>query len=105
MTALVAVLLLAGLPGQGGFAHRGFAPHFDLGDRLSISGTITEFEARNPHVYLHIDGTEGDPQTQTLNVLIERKDPKFYTRNFLPISLDYAPSNVEIARFDCTPEV
>ena len=45
------------------------------------------------------------PQTQTLNVLIERKDPKFHTRNFLPISLDYAPSNVEIARFDCTPEV
>ena len=64
VTALVAVLLLAGLPGQGGFAHHGFAPHFDPGDRLSISGTITEFEARNPHVYLHIDGTEGDGQSQ-----------------------------------------
>ena len=46
-----------------------------------------------------------DPQTQTLNVLIERKDPKFHTHNFLPISLDYAPSDVEIARFDCTPEI
>ena len=41
-----------------------FAPHFDSNDTLSVSGTITEFEARNPHVYLRIDGTEGDGQSQ-----------------------------------------
>ncbi len=46
-----------------------------------------------------------DPETQTLNVLIERRDPKFFTRDFLPISLDYAPSDVEIAHFGCVPEV
>ena len=58
------VLSLAAIPGTGGFAHHSFAPHFDSNDTLSVSGTITEFEARNPHVYLRIDGTEGDGQTQ-----------------------------------------
>ena len=56
--------MLAVFPGTGAFAHHSFAPHFDSNDTLSVSGTITEFEARNPHVYLHIDGTEGDAQTQ-----------------------------------------
>ena len=46
-----------------------------------------------------------DAETQTLNVLIERTDPKFFTRDFLPISIDYAPSDVEIAHFGCVPEV
>ena len=60
----IGVSLVLLLPGTGGFAHHSFAPHFNSDDTLSISGTITEFEARNPHVYLHIDGTEGDGQTQ-----------------------------------------
>ena len=56
--------MLVVLPGTGGFAHHSFAPHFDSNDTLSVSGTITEFEARNPHVYLHVHGTEDDGQTQ-----------------------------------------
>lgn len=44
-----------------------------------------------------------DPEAQTLNVLIQRTDPKFFTRPFLPISIDYAPSDTEIARFNCKP--
>ena len=33
-------------------AHHSFAPHFDSNKPVSISGTITEFEARNPHSYV-----------------------------------------------------
>lgn len=50
--------LIAGLPITVTFAHHSFAPHFDPDDTLSITGVITGFEARNPHVYLHLEGTE-----------------------------------------------
>ena len=50
---------IAGLPIAVTLAHHSFAPHFDPDDTLSITGVITEFEARNPHVYLHLEGTEG----------------------------------------------
>lgn len=46
-----------------------------------------------------------DPETQTLNVLIERTDQRFFTREFLPISIDYAPSDLEISSYGCIPEV
>ena len=36
------------------FAHHSFAPHFDRSKPVSISGTVTEYEGRNPHSYLHI---------------------------------------------------
>ena len=35
-------------------AHHSFAPHFDSTRRVNISGTVKEFDARNPHSYLHI---------------------------------------------------
>ena len=35
-------------------AHHSFAPHFDIKKPVSISGKVTEFEARNPHSYLHV---------------------------------------------------
>lgn len=46
-----------------------------------------------------------NPETQTLNVLIERTDPKYFTRDFIPVSIDYAPSNLEIGPYGCVPEV
>ena len=58
------IWMLVGFPAAGTFAHHSFAPHFDPDDTLSITGVITEFEPRNPHVYLHLEGTEdgGAPQ-------------------------------------------
>ena len=35
-------------------AHHSFAPHFDADKPVSISGTIIEYERRNPHAYLNI---------------------------------------------------
>ena len=46
-----------------------------------------------------------DPETQTLNVLIQSTDPKFFTREFLPVSIDYASSDLEIGTYGCVPEV
>ncbi len=45
-------------------AHHSFAPHFDASKPVSISGTVTEFEARNPHSYLHIAAVDENGKTQ-----------------------------------------
>ena len=45
-------------------AHHSFAPHFDASKPISISGTVTEFEARNPHSYLHVSAVDENGKTQ-----------------------------------------
>ncbi len=57
--AVVSVLLVA----ADAFAHHSFAPHFDSSKPVSISGTITKFEAQNPHSYVHIDAVDENGKT------------------------------------------
>ena len=45
-------------------AHHSFAPHFDIKKPVSIAGKVTEFEARNPHSYLHIQAVDENGRTQ-----------------------------------------
>jgi hypothetical protein len=58
--ALVATMAAAG----GAAAHHSFAPHFDAGKPVSISGTVTEYEAKNPHSYLHIAAVDENGRTR-----------------------------------------
>lgn len=44
-------------------AHHSFAPHFDADQTIELSGTITEFEARNPHAYLHVSAADASGET------------------------------------------
>ena len=59
---VVIVSIAIGVPGA--FAHHSFAPHFDAGKPVSISGTVTEFEARNPHSYVHIAAIDENGRTR-----------------------------------------
>jgi hypothetical protein len=45
-------------------AHHSFAPHFDSKKPVSIAGKVTQFEARNPHSYLHIAALDENGRTQ-----------------------------------------
>ena len=45
-------------------AHHSFEPHFDIKKPVSISGKVKEFEARNPHSYLHVDAVDENGRTQ-----------------------------------------
>jgi hypothetical protein len=60
VVALVLVTSFATIAG----AHHSFAPHFDSKKPVSISGRITQFEARNPHSYLHIAAVDENGRTQ-----------------------------------------
>jgi hypothetical protein len=58
-------LFLAGiLAGAPAYAHHSFAPHFDSSKPVSITGVISEFEARNPHSYVHIQAVDENGKTQ-----------------------------------------
>jgi hypothetical protein len=45
-------------------AHHSFAPHFDRDRPVRISGTVTQFEERNPHAYLHIAAADENGLTR-----------------------------------------
>jgi hypothetical protein len=45
-------------------AHHSFAPHFDSSRKVNISGTVKEYEARNPHSYLHINAVDENGRTR-----------------------------------------
>ena len=58
-TIVISALLL----GSDAFAHHSFAPHFDSSKPVSISGTLTKFEAQNPHSYVHINAVDENGKT------------------------------------------
>jgi hypothetical protein len=57
-------LIVATSVAAAAFAHHSFAPHFDSKKPVSIAGKVTEFEARNPHSYLHISAVDENGRTQ-----------------------------------------
>jgi hypothetical protein len=57
------LVALAGAAGSAA-AHHSFAPHFDPQSSISITGTVIEFEQRNPHSYLHIAVDAGSDESR-----------------------------------------
>jgi len=45
-------------------AHHSFAPYFDATKKVTISGTVKEYEARNPHSYLHVNAVDENGRTR-----------------------------------------
>lgn len=56
------IVLSCGAAGAA-LAHHSFAPHFDAAKPVSITGVVTEFEARNPHAYVHVEAVDESGQT------------------------------------------
>src|SRR6476660_9774546 len=59
-TACIALVLIA----SNATAHHSFAPHFDASKKVDISGTVKEYEARNPHSYLHVNAVDENGRTR-----------------------------------------
>lgn len=57
----IAVVMLAAASAS---AHHSFAPHFDRSRIVDISGTVTEFESKNPHSYLHVNAVDENGRTR-----------------------------------------
>lgn len=53
-TRIVAAACALSVPSLDTAAHHSFAPHFDADKPVSLTGTIIEYEQRNPHAYLNL---------------------------------------------------
>lgn len=62
--ATIAVATISGAPVSVASAHHSFAPHFDSDRPVAITGTITEYEQRNPHAYLHVAAVDESGRTR-----------------------------------------
>jgi hypothetical protein len=52
----LAALLLAG----SAWAHHNMSALFDFKDRVTLSGTLTKMDWRNPHISVYVDAKVGD---------------------------------------------
>jgi hypothetical protein len=50
--SIVSLVVLAAAPI---FAHHSFAAEFDAGKRVTLKGTVTKVDWRNPHIYIYLD--------------------------------------------------
>ena len=71
---VAAVTLLAG----SAWAHHNMSALFDFNDRVTVSGTLTRLDWRNPHIYVFVDGKSGANQTEIKGWSIEGPPPSFF---------------------------
>src|SRR5688572_32022752 len=64
LRVLATCIGLVMLAASNAAAHHSFAPHFDSTKKVNISGTVTEYEARNPHSYLHVNAVDENGRTR-----------------------------------------
>jgi hypothetical protein len=70
-SGVLAVLLLTG----SAWAHHNMSAYFDFNDRVTITGTLSKFDWRNPHIELIVDTKDGQ-QVQTWK--LEGPSPGFF---------------------------
>jgi hypothetical protein len=69
--ALVAILLAS-----EAWAHHNMTATFDFNDRVTLKGTLTKVDWRNPHTYLTVEVKDADGKPETWE--IEGPPPNFF---------------------------
>jgi hypothetical protein len=83
--AAIAIVLLAGTVR----AHHNMSAMFDFNDRVTLTGTLTKIDWRNPHIGLTVDVKAPDNATQSWAV--EGPPPGFFrTRDVNKTNVDAA---------------
>jgi hypothetical protein len=70
----LAVTLLAG----SAWAHHNMSALFDFNDRVTVNGTLTKLDWRNPHIYVFVDGKTAANQAQPQTWSVEGPAPSFF---------------------------
>ena len=63
---------------RSAWAHHTLWALFDFNDRVTVSGTLTRLDWRNPHIYVFVDGKSGANQTEIKGWSIEGPPPSFF---------------------------
>ena len=74
VTLALALTLLAG----SAWAHHNMSALFDFNDRVTVAGTLTKLDWRNPHIYVFVDGKTTASQAQAESWSIEGPSPVFF---------------------------
>ena len=83
--AAIAIVLLAGTAR----AHHNMSAMFDFNDRVTLTGTLTKIDWRNPHIGLTVDVKGADEKMQSWSV--EGPPPGFFrTRDVNKTNVDAA---------------
>ena len=69
---VLAAMLLAG----SAWAHHNMSALFDFNDRVTLSGTLSKVDWRNPHIELVVDTKNGGTEVQTWS--LEGPSPSFF---------------------------
>ena len=73
--SIVCVALAAMLLAGSAWAHHNMSALFDFNDRVTVSGTLSKIDWRNPHIELVVDTKSGE-QVQTWS--LEGPPPSFF---------------------------
>jgi hypothetical protein len=84
---LLSALLLTVLPAA---AHHSMSALFDFNQRFSRTGTLSELDWRNPHIYLLVEAREADGQMQTW--AFEGPSPVFFRNREVASKSDFVDS-------------
>jgi len=83
-----AFVVLAALMAGSAWAHHNMSALFDFNDRVTLNGTLTKMDWRNPHIYLTVDAKRG---TGTEEWSIEGPAPNFFrTRDINKADIEMA---------------
>jgi hypothetical protein len=70
------LLALAALVTVAATAHHNMTALFDLNDRVTLNGTLTKVDWRNPHIYLTVEVKDSAGKVETWQV--EGPPPSFF---------------------------
>jgi hypothetical protein len=70
------IALFAVLLANAAWAHHNMTALFDLNDRVTLTGTFTTVDWRNPHIYLTMEVKSSEGKTE--NWQIEGPPPSFF---------------------------
>ena len=75
MTRRTIFLAVAALAfGTAAWAHHSMSALFDINDKITITGTLSKIDWRNPHIYLTVEAKRGGAETWSL----EGPSPGFF---------------------------
>ena len=101
MTSRISALVAAGLWVAAGalWAHHNMSALFDFNNRVSLSGTLTKYDWRNPHIYLAVD-VKGDKDAMETWEL-EGPPPSFFRTRDIN-KMDFENSFGKMVKFEAS---
>jgi len=101
MSSRIYALVAAGMlvAAGGAWAHHNMSAVFDFNNRVSLSGTLTKIDWRNPHIYLTVD-VKGDKEAME-TWQVEGPAPSFFRIREIS-KMDFENASGKMVKFEAS---